>query len=185
VNTDALFALLEAARRACGHREFVVIGSLSVLGMEEVAAIPADMTLSIDADCFTPADPRRLFDLKPTLGEDSPFHRKHGYYLDPVSPHLATLPAGWRDRLIRLQRAGVVAWFLEPNDAAVSKLARGEPRDLRWVRAGLKAGLVSLPTLQLRLRDTGFLDDAEAAATRKRVDSLRSPRKRPRGTVRK
>ena len=32
VNLESLFHLLEAARALCGHREYVVVGSLSVLG---------------------------------------------------------------------------------------------------------------------------------------------------------
>jgi hypothetical protein len=145
VNADALFALLSKARDACGHAEYVVIGSVSILGVSEVAAIPADMTVSIDADCYTRADPDRIFDLQPLLGEGSPYHVKHGVYLDPVSPRLPTLPPGWEGRLLRLEREGIIAWCLEPNDAAVSKLARGDPNDLRWVRAGAAAGIVSLP----------------------------------------
>jgi hypothetical protein len=35
------------------------------------------------------------------LGQGSPFEAEHGYYLDPVSPHVATLPAGWSERLVR------------------------------------------------------------------------------------
>ncbi|MCM2253745.1 MAG: hypothetical protein NDJ19_15400, partial [Ramlibacter sp.] len=140
MNLDTLFALLHAAQAECGHGEYVVVGSLSVLGMAQVSAIPADMTLSIDADCYTRTDPARIFDLQVALGEGSPYHRTHGIYLDPVSPKLPTLPDGWEQRLIRVQRNDLVAHFLDPNDAAVSKLARGEPRDLRWVRAGLKAG---------------------------------------------
>ena len=91
---EALFDLLRAAERLCGHREYVIVGSLSVLGMAEVAAIPADMTMSIDADCYTRSDPARVFDLKAALGEGSPYHRAHGIYLDPVSPKLPTLPDG-------------------------------------------------------------------------------------------
>ena len=74
MNADALFALLAEARKLCGHSEYVVIGSLSVLGMSEVAAIPGDMTMSIDADCYTPADPPRIMDLRAALGEGSPYH---------------------------------------------------------------------------------------------------------------
>lgn len=169
---DALFVLLQAARAACGHRDYVVVGSLSVLGMAEVCAVPADMTMSIDADCYTAADPARVFDLQAALGEKSPFHRAHGYYLDPVSPRLPTLPEAWQQRLIRIARDDVVASFLEPNDAAISKLARSEPRDLRWVRAGLKAGIVSLPMLRLRMGQTPFLDEAEQARVRKTIESL-------------
>jgi hypothetical protein len=172
VNLDALFSLLKAAHALCGHREYVLVGSLSVLGMAEVAGIPADMTMSIDADCFTPADPARVFDLKGALGEGSAYHREHGIYLDPVSPKLPTLPDGWEQRLIRLERGGIVAAFLEPNDAAVSKLARGEPRDLRWVRAGLRSEIVSVPAVRLRMRSTAFLDDDEKRRAQAALEGL-------------
>ncbi len=178
---DALFALLEAARGLCGHREYVVVGSLSVLGMAEVVGVPGDMTMSIDADCFTQVDPGRIFDLQSALGEGSAYHHAHGIYLDPVSPQLPTLPQDWRQRLIRLTRGELVVAFLEPNDAAVSKLARGEPRDLRWVRAGLKAEIVSLPTVRLRMRTTSFLDPAEQAVAQQALESLASPRRRKAG----
>jgi hypothetical protein len=161
MKVDDLFGLLSEARRLCGHSEYVVIGSLSVLGMSEVSAIPKDMTMSIDADCYTRADPGRALALQQELGEGSAYHRDHGIYFDPVSPHLPTLPPGWDDRLVRLERADVIAWFLEPHDAAVSKLARGEPRDLRWVRAGLGAGILSRTTLAMSLRRTSFLDSQE------------------------
>jgi hypothetical protein len=161
LNLDVLFHLLQAAKALCGHREYVLVGSLSVLGMAEVAGIPSDMTMSIDADCFTLADPGRVFELKPALGEGSSYHREHGIYLDPVSPRLPTLPEDWQQRLIRLERGGIVAAFLDPNDAAVSKLARAEPRDLRWVRAGIRAEIVSAPVVRLRMKSTLFLDDVE------------------------
>lgn len=172
MNIDVLMHLLSAAQQGCGHRDYVVIGSLSVLGMAQVEAIPLDMTLSIDADCYTLTDPPRVFDLADALGEGSPYHQFHGVYLDPVSPHLPTLPSGWEQRLIKVTQAQVTAHFLEPNDAAISKLARGEPRDLRWVRAGLKVSLVSLPVLRLRARNTAFLDAAEQAATEARLAEL-------------
>ena len=178
MNLDALFALLDAAQARCGHRDYVIIGSLSVLGLAEVTAPPAGMTMSIDVDCYTLDDPARVLDLNPALGEGSDYHRKHGIYLDPVSPKLATLPEGWSSRLIPIERGGVRAHFLDPNDAAVSKLARAEPRDLRWVGAGLKAGLVSLPLVRLRMRGTTFLDQAEQAAALAALAKLerRAPR---------
>jgi len=172
MNVDTLMGLLAAAQSLCGHRDYVVIGSLSVLGMAQVETIPVGMTLSIDADCYTLADPPRVFDLVKSLGEGSPYHQAHGVYLDPVSPLLPTLPNGWAQRLILVERPPVVAHCLEVNDAAVSKLARGEPRDLRWVRAGLQAGLISLPMVRLRLRQTSFLDADEQRETELRVGAL-------------
>jgi len=174
MKVDALLDLLTAAQALCGHRDYVVIGSLSVLGMAQVQAIPLDMTLSIDADCYTLTDPPRIFDLVTELGEGSTYHQTHGVYLDPVSPHLPTLPDGWMQRLIRIERASVVAHCLEANDAAVSKLARGEPRDLRWVQAGLRAGLISLPMARLRMRQTRFLDATEQQQAEQRLDDLAS-----------
>ena len=172
MNASVLFDLLAAAHAECGHADYVVVGSVSVLGMSDVSAIPAGMTMSIDADCYTLTDPPRVFDLQATLGEGSYYHRLHGIYLDPVSPKLPTLPDGWQQRLIRIARSDVTAHFLEPNDAAVSKLARAEPRDMRWVRAGIAAGLVSLPMLKLRMRTTDFFDAQEQAVALGALDAL-------------
>ena len=177
MNIDALFALLAEAKKLCGHKDYVVIGSLSVLGMSEVAAIPANMTLSIGADCFIQdlqADPGRALDLQAALGEGSPWHLAHGIYLDPVNPHLPTLPDQWQSRLIPIARSGVVAHFLEPHDAAVSKLARGEPRDLRWVLAGARGNIIALATVALRMKSTNFLDEVEERSTRARLEEARS-----------
>lgn len=174
MNADALFLLLQEARRLCGHSQYVVVGSLSVLGMSGVAAIPSDMTMSIDADCYTLTDPGRVLDLAQALGEGSAFHAAHGIYLDPVNPKLPTLPDGWESRLIQLERDGVRALFLEPNDAAVSKLARGEERDVRWTLAGARAGLVSLAMVALRMRTTQFLDDQERDNARRLLDRVQA-----------
>lgn len=174
MQVDALFDLLAEAKKLCGHTEYVIIGSLSVLGMSDVAAIPEDMTMSIDADCYTLSDPRRVIDLQPALGEGSPFHRQHGIYLDPVSPKLPTLPDKWESRLVRMERNGVVAFFLEPHDAAVSKLARGEERDVRWVRAGAKSNMISLPTVAVRMKSANFLDDDEKKAAETLLDKVRA-----------
>jgi hypothetical protein len=174
VNADTLFLLLAEARRICGHTEYVVIGSLSVLGLSEVTAIPGDMTLSIDADCYTLRDPPRVHDLQPELGEGSDFHRAHGIYLDPASPKLPTLPDGWEQRLLCMARDGVVAHFLEPHDAAVSKLARGEERDARWVLAGARAGILALPTVAIRMRTTRFFDAEEKSAAHALIDRIRT-----------
>ena len=53
------------------------------------------MTASLDVDAYTRRDPGRIFDLVAELGQGSPFEAEHGYYLDPISPQVATLPDGW------------------------------------------------------------------------------------------
>lgn len=174
MNVEALFVLLREAKRLCGHSRYVVMGSLSVLGMSDVTAIPGDMTMSIDADCYAQDDPGRVLDLTADLGEGSPFHRKHGIYLNPVNPNLPTLPDQWESRLIRLEREGVIALFLEPHDAAVSKLARGEERDFRWVVAGARGNILALPTVALRMKSTNFFDDDEQLAASALLESAKA-----------
>jgi hypothetical protein len=177
MNVDALFALLVEAKKQCGHSDYVIIGSLSILGMSDVTAIPGDMTMSIDADCYTLSDPGRIMDLRPALGEGSPYHKLRGIYLDPVSPKLPTLPEHWESRLLRMERQGVVALFLEPHDAAVSKLARGEERDVRWVLAGARNNIISLPTVAVRMKSANFLDEDENQMAKSLLEKVRADMK--------
>lgn len=157
-----LQALFSEARRLTNHSEFVVMGSLSILGVVQGNDIPAQMLMSIDVDCYTKADPGRILELEKALGEGSAFEAANGYYLDPVSPDLPMLPDQWEPRLIPIGLGdGTVVYFLEPNDAAVSKYARGDPRDREWIRAGLKAGILSAPIIESRFRQTPFLAAAE------------------------
>ena len=123
------------------------------------------MAASLDVDAFSKGDPGRIFDLAPALGQGSPFEAEFGYYLDPISPRVATLPESWEERLTRIQLEPLLAaWFLEPNDAAVSKYARMEPRDREWIRPGLRAGVLSIAILDARFARTTFLDAHESAA---------------------
>lgn len=170
---EDLRRLFAEARRLGGGTDYVVIGSLAALGYSD--AIPSRMAMSLDVDAYCRGDPARVFELAPTLGQGSPFEAEHGYYLDPVSPTVATLPEGWASRLVRIElEPDLAAWFLEPNDAAVSKYARMEPRDREWIRAGLEGGILSLPILESRFAQTTFFDAAESARARAALEADRS-----------
>jgi hypothetical protein len=169
---EDLRRLFARARDLCGETDYVVLGSLAVLGW--AGEVPHRMAASIDVDAYTKSHPARVFELAPALGQGSPFEREHGYYLDPISPAVATLPSGWEGRLARIQlEPTLAAWFLEPNDAAVSKYARMEPRDREWIRPGLRAGLLSLAILDARFAETAFLDAHEAARARAALEEDR------------
>lgn len=170
MTTTQLFELLARARDQTGHTDYVLIGSNAILALAGDAAVPLAMSISMDADLYTRDDPERVFDLVGTLGETSAFHRERGFFLDAVGPDLATLPEGWETRLLLLEQDGLRAWCLEPNDAAISKYARGEARDQRWIRAGLAAGLLSMPIIRRRARQTTFLDDDEQRRTLAQVE---------------
>jgi hypothetical protein len=172
VNRGDLALLFARAAALCQETEYVVLGSLSVLGY--AGEVPPRMAASIDVDAYTKTDPARVFELNAALGQGSRFETEHGYYLDPISPHVATLPEGWEDRLVRIALdARVIAWFLEPNDAAVSKYARGEPRDREWIRPGLRAGIVTYSVVTARFSQTSFFDAAESSRARKALEEDR------------
>ena len=146
MNRGQLEVLLQQARARTGHQEFVIVGSLAILGA--VVAPPTTMVTSIDVDAYLKNDPQRTGELRNALGQGSPFEDEHGYYLDPVSPALPSFPAKWQERLIELNFDGIKALFVEPNDVGVSKYIRGEDRDLRWLRAGLKSKLLNIDIME-------------------------------------
>ncbi len=161
MNLEDIDRVLSAIRDISGLDEFVVIGSLSALGITG-GNLPARMTWSMEVDAYPERDPHRAPEFSEQFGEGSPFHQAHGYYFDAVSPDLPTLPEGWEQRMIKqVLPSGVKVKYLDPNDCAVSKYARSEPKDRDWIRAGIEAGILSLPTIEYRMRETFFIDDSE------------------------
>ena len=179
-----LARLLAAARRLIRHRDFVIVGSLSILGAR--LDPPEEMIGSIDVDLYPKSDPGRIDEIARTLGQGSAFHRRHGIYADPVSPFLASLPDGWEERLIPLPLAtGVTAWCLEPHDAAMSKYVRGEERDRLWCRAGLAHRILKAGTLRERIRNTHAVEPGEIDRARTAIEAdvraVRTSRRRQAG----
>ncbi|MBS0317327.1 MAG: hypothetical protein JSR49_09405 [Proteobacteria bacterium] len=166
MNREQLHALLGKAKARIAHAEFVIVGSLAILGA--VKQPPNTMVTSIDVDAFLKNDPKRTGELAEALGQGSAFEDEFGYYLDPVSPNLPSFPEGWRGRLTLLDFGDVKAFFVDPNDVAVSKYIRGEDRDLRWLRAGLQAGLLDMTIIEHRIASAPALD-GELDAARKRM----------------
>ena len=164
MNREHIQRLLGEAARLTKHRDYVIIGSLSVLGA--VASPPDTMVYSIDIDLYPKNDPGRTAEIAAQLGLGSEFEQIHGYYADVVSPMLPTLPEGWQQRLVRLEfENGVIGWFLEPNDAAISKYVRSEPRDREWIWAGLAAGILSAAVIEYRMRETLMETDERVRAS--------------------
>ena len=157
-------AALEAARAVSNHHEFVIVGSLSVLGLLD--APPDAMSYSIDIDFYPLRDPGRASDIAAVLGENSEFHERNGYYLDAVSPVLPVLPDGWQDRLVKVELGQATAYFLDVHDTAVSKYARGAQNDYRWLEAGYEAKILDLDTVAGRVRfGTTYYDDDDRRKT--------------------
>jgi hypothetical protein len=139
---------LQEAVKLGPYKEFVIAGSLSVLGLKEVP--PEMMSISIDIDFFPLRDQTQVQNIRAELGEDSEFHESHGYYLDPVSASILVLPAGWMERTVLHEFGDLCVYFLDVNDTAISKYVRSAENDFRWIDAGIEAGILDLEKIDAR-----------------------------------
>lgn len=156
-NVDKLLSEISERTK---HSEFVIIGSLSIIGCE--LKYPKNMACSVDVDTFLKNDPQRHYELS-CFGENSKFHLENGFYADPVSPKLVSAPDGWQTRLISVKtESNLTLWFMDILDAATSKIIRGEERDIEWVRSGIKNNLIDIEKLKQSVRKTNGLLDGEA-----------------------
>lgn len=163
-------SLLEEVAAKTNHRNFVVIGSLSIIGA--VLSPPDDMTNSVDVDAFLKLDPNRHSELR-SLGDESDAARRFSCYADPVSPSLVSAPDGWLNRLTPIPaKSGIVVWFMDPIDAATSKLIRGEERDIAWVSAGIKHGIISPDSLRESIKKTDNVLDGECLRACSLLDEI-------------
>ena len=88
------------------------------------------------------------------LGQASQFDAEFGYYCDGVEPETAVLPDDWRDRAKLYSSPatnGVEALAPEPNDIALSKVVAWRPKDVAWLRAAVRSGIIEIETMLSRL----------------------------------
>ena len=157
MNRAQLEHIIRAAAGNADAREIVVIGSQAILGSYPDA--PAELLVSMEADVFPKERPADSILIDGGIGERSIFHETFGYYAHGVDETTATLPDGWRERLVRVENEntrGNIGWCLEPHDLAVSKLAAGREKDIPFVAALIRHGLVRVETVSARLVATAF-----------------------------
>jgi hypothetical protein len=149
-------AQLEHVLRAAGaltdELEIVILGSQAILASFPEA--PEELHRSMEADAFPLGAPEKADLIDGSIGELSPFHETYGYYAHGILPESAALPTGWRERLVRVltpATQGVTGLCLAPEDLAASKLAAGREKDLDFVAALLRHGLVAITVLRTRV----------------------------------
>jgi hypothetical protein len=155
--------IIRAAADIADDDEIVVIGSQSILGAHPTA--PASLLVSAEADVFPRNRPERWDLIDGSIGEGSPFHETFGYYAQGVEEGTATLPAGWKDRLVLVCNAGTrfaKGWCLEPHDLVLAKYAAAREKDLRFGKDAIGAGLVGEALLLQRLETMPVDGDAKA-----------------------
>ncbi len=104
-------------------------------------------------------DPDRADEIDGVLGDGSMFEYTYGYFAHGFGPTTAKAPAGWMDRLVRVDVEPVVpgrhpvAYCMERHDMVLAKLVRGDERDVEYARVALSAGLLDFDVLLGRTRD--------------------------------
>jgi hypothetical protein len=93
---EELEHLLRAASRIAERRDVLVLGSQAILGTYDEDELPEAATMSIEADlAFMGDEDQAIADrVDGILGEDSQFHRTHGFYGQGVAVAVAILPDG-------------------------------------------------------------------------------------------
>jgi hypothetical protein len=152
-------AQLEHLIRACAQiaddDELIVIRSQAILGQYPEA--PPSLLVSVEADIYPKSHPERADLIDGSIGEGSPFHDTFGYYARGVGESTATLPEGWKERLVPVRNGntrGATGWCLEAHDLVVSKLVAGRDKDLIFAEEAVRHELVNAETLAARLRVT-------------------------------
>jgi hypothetical protein len=155
VNRQQLAHVLRAACAVANDPNVLVLGSQSILGSFEETELPAEATASIEADIAFLNDPdRQKADrVDGAIGELSAFHDTNGVYAEGVHIATAILPVGWQERLVGWDlRSSEPASprFLDPHDLAVAKLAAGRGKDLDFVSALIRGGLLDVTVIRRR-----------------------------------
>lgn len=152
MNRAELEHIIRAASGVTNQADIVVIGSQSILAQFPDA--PPDLLASMEADVFPLHRPDLSIQVDGAIGERSLFHETFGYYAHGVDETTATLPSGWKNRLVpirNLNTSGATGWCLEVHDLAASKLVAGREKDLDFVRILLSKDMIRLETLGERL----------------------------------
>jgi hypothetical protein len=149
----ALKHLLHSATALADDRRFFVLGSASLLvSFPELGDPGSPLSTTYDADlCPEPFDELTGVMLDEALGENRAYFRRHGYHADILKNSvLATLPSGWRERLLAVPECPA-AFALEANDLAAVKLLVGRPKDLALVRHLHETGRIATDTVRARI----------------------------------
>lgn len=146
--------ILRAAGRITGEKQFVIIGSQSLHG--RYPDLADDIVRSAEVDLIAKRDVARTEWLN-AIGQDSPFHEQFGYYADPVDAGTATLPKGWKGRLVNLppgDTEGVTGLCLDPHDLAIAKYVAGREKDRIFTSELARRGITGRTRLLSRLEET-------------------------------
>lgn len=152
--------VLRAAGQITGETQFVIIGSQSLHG--KYPDLADEIARSAEVDLIARKNPSRTESLN-AIGVYSRFHETFGYYADPVDETTATLPKGWKGRLVNLppgDTEGVSGLCLDPHDLAIAKYVARREKDITFTDELARRGITTRDQLLALLEKTPIDDNA-------------------------
>lgn len=120
------------------------------------------LLVSEEADILVPDDYEKAEIIEGSIGENSLFHERFGYYAQAIDETTCKLPDGWRDRVIPICNegtCGVTGYCLETHDIIISKLIAGREKDINYFQAACSLGILNKYKLLERLDNTQGIAD--------------------------
>ena len=155
MRVDQLEHILRACQGNADESNFYVIGTAALLAQHpELAEGRENIVTSHEVDAWPLSGDPKVADLLEAIGEMSPFHDQFGIYVDPYPPANAILPKNWENRTIRFQSQetrGATGYCVEKHDLIISKLARGDAKDLKFTAELVKRKLLDHQEIEKRI----------------------------------
>jgi hypothetical protein len=148
--------VLREVARITGDKQFIIIGSQALHGTHP--DLPDEIVRSAQVDLIS-FKAGVCAEWLNAIGYLSSFHETFGYYADPADISTATLPKGWKGRLVDLppgETEGVKGLCLEPHDLAIAKYVASRAKDLVFTGELARRGIVSEARLLSSLQQTAI-----------------------------
>lgn len=154
---------IRAAGAILDDSKVLVIGSQAIHASIDFKLDEAERSIEVDISSLNDMDGSKADLIDGSIGELSIFQDTFGYYAQGVTPQTATLPDGWRERLVPFLTPGtngVTALCLELHDLWISKAIASRPKDREFCRALINRNLVEAKILHQRLDMIAKLEPA-------------------------
>lgn len=167
MNREQLEHAIRAAFDISGDHELYIFGSQAIIGQYPDAH--EQLRQSIEVDLSPKNRPEAIHKIDGALGENSLFHKTHGFYVHGVSLESTTLPSGWKERTHKVQETmneNNIGWCIEAHDLAASKLIAFREKDRVFVRRLLLESMIDADKLIKRIRSIETEKDVKEQALR-------------------
>ena len=175
LSLDDLKLSLAKCAALTGDREFVVVGSVAIVGAQPSAT--ASLRVSQDIDLFsrngvTAEKNRSIYE---KFGPDSAFAMENDFYIEPVGEWvvMTSLPR-WEERLVKVEvPGGTIGRCLSPLDIAYNKAGAGSEKDIVYLAEPFRSGIVRPSEIKAAMNAACIAPDIAALVDERLQEAIR------------